>query len=160
MLRRNFATSLLAVCCMEADEIKYLLGHAIETMYEKRRDYLNPDTLYHLWQKENLRSFFAVPKKEFTIDAHALSVQQKSAFISVPDAYIKNHPEGVLLHIYNTDVNDRIKIIIQEGTAKTISMLSSNQYVPQKRAERVNIRAEYAEAMRKTKNRSKEKEGD
>lgn len=160
LLRRNFATSLLAVCCMEADEIKYLLGHAIETIYEKRRYYLNPDTLYHLWQKENLRSFFTAPKKEFTIDAHALSVQQKSAFISVPDAYIKKHPEGVLLHIYNTDVNDRIKIIVQEGTAKSISMLSSNQYVPQKRAERVNIRAEYAEAMRKTKNRSKEKEGD
>ena len=59
LLRRNLATASLAVCGLDADEAKYLLGHAIETQDEKRSDYLNPDFLYRLWQKINLRSFSA-----------------------------------------------------------------------------------------------------
>ena len=154
LLRRNYATDLLAVCGLEADEIKYLFGHAIYTLDESRRDYLNPDVLYRLWQKENIRSFFFKPKGVFYLDKEELSVHQKQATIVVPAHYIEAHPAGVILQIHNTDVNDRVKIIVQEGSPTSVRVLSFNQQVPMKRAERINIRAEFSEALSTSRKRS------
>ncbi len=154
LLRRNYATDLLAVCGLEADEIKYLLGHAIYTLDESRRDYLNPDVLYRLWQKENIRSFFFKPKGVFYLDKEELSVHQKQAAIVVSADYFEEHPEGVTLQIHNTDVNDRVKIIVQEGSPTSVRVLSFNQQVPMKRAERINIRAEFSEALSTSRKRS------
>ena len=155
LLRRNFATAMLAVCGLEADEIKYLMGHAIETLNESRYDYLNPNVLYRIWEKENIRSYFTNVRSEFTIDEKALNIHRKNAFINVPETYFVEHPEGVILNVHNTDATDRVNMIVQEGKYDSIIMMSFNQVVPQKRADRVRIESEFAEAAKNAKKRIK-----
>lgn len=155
LLRRNFATALLAVCGLDADEIKYLMGHAIYTTDEKRRDYLNPDVLFRLWEKENIRSFFSETPTHYVLDDKALTIHQKQAIITVPNTYFERHPAGTILNVHNVDANDRVKIIVKSGEPQSITMVSFNQPVPQKRAERVRVESEFSEAVTKKRNKSK-----
>lgn len=157
LLRRNFSTALLAVCGLEDDEVKFLMGHAIYTLYEKRRDYVNPDVLFRLWQKENIRSYFSKDSFEFSIDERPLDIHKKSAVIEVSKKYLDVHPDGVMLSVSNVDANDRIKMIVQEGECSNITVMSFNQPVPPKRADRVKIEAEFSEAVNKSRKRSARK---
>lgn len=157
LLRRNFATALLAVCGLESDEVKFLIGHAIYTLNESRRDYLNPDVLYRLWEKENIRSFFGENIYEYKVDEQPLNIHRKSAIISVPKEHLNDHPAGVMLNVSNTDVNDRIKMIVKGGKRSAITMMVFNQPVTAKRADRVKIEAEFSEAVSKTRNLSEKR---
>lgn len=154
LLRRNFATALLAVCGLEADEVKFLMGHAIYTLNESRRDYVNPDVLYRLWEKENIRSYFSKNIFEFCVDEQFLNIHRKSAVIRVPKEYFDAHPAGLMLEVSNVDTNDRINMIVQDGDRSAITMMSFNQPVTIKRADRVRIEAEFYEVVSKTRNRS------
>ena len=152
LLRRNFATALLSICSMEDDEIKFLMGHAIYTLDESRRDYLNPDVIYRIWQKLNRRRYFSKQEHWYTISESALSVHQKSAILTVNSDYLKTHPEGVILHVQNTDINDRVNIKVMEGQPSSVQLFASIQPVEQKKAARVRVHEEVSEAITKTRN--------
>ena len=152
LLRRNFATALLSICAMNDDEIKFLMGHAIYTLNESRRDYLNPDVLYRIWQKLNRRRYFSKQEHWYTIGEATLSIHQKSAILTVDSDYLKKHPEGVILHVQNTDINDRVNIIVMEGDPSSVQLFASVQPVEQKKAARVRVHEEVAEAITKTRN--------
>ena len=152
LLRRNFATALLSICSMEDDEIKFLMGHAIYTLDESRRDYLNPDVIYRIWQKLNRRRYFSKQEHWHTISESALSVHQKSAILTVNSDYLKTHPDGVILHVQNTDINDRVNIKVMEGEPSSVQLFASIQPVEQKKAARVRVHEEVSEAITKTRN--------
>lgn len=152
LLRRNFATALLSICSMEDDEIKFLMGHAIYTLDESRRDYLNPDVIYRIWQKLNRRRYFSKQEHWYTISESALSVHQKSAILTVNSDYLKTHPEGVILHVQNTDISDRVNIKVMEGQPSSVQLFASIQPVEQKKAARVRVHEEVSEAITKTRN--------
>ena len=156
LLRRNFSTALSAVCGMEDDELKYLMGHDIGAADEERHDFVNPDTLFQLWEKLNLRAFKAPVEPVYTIASRSDTVllQQKEVkLIITPDALEK---ESIYLRIFNEFPNDYVRVNPVPGKCGEITYRTSLEPVDLKRIGRVKIHGEFARAVKSARNRIRE----
>ena len=158
ILRRNFATALSGVCGMDDDELKYLMGHAIGTSYEKRHDFVNPDTLFQLWDKLNLRSYLSPYQPTYTISSRKepLVLKQKSAKIKICKSALEG--EGVYLRVFNTFPNDYVMVEIKSGTNTGITYRTGLEPSELKRIGRIRMTSEFSEAVHKARNKIKNKE--
>ena len=155
LLRRNFATALSGVCGMDDDELKYLMGHAIGAADEKRHDFVNPDILYHLWEKLNLRTYNSNFQNVYTIDTRnkPFLLRQKKATIDIklPDIKI-NH---LYLSVYNEFPNDYIMVTPLEGDSWSICYIPNKEPSDLQKIGRLKLHNEFLEAVYKVKNRLK-----
>lgn len=155
LLRRNFATALAAVCGMEDDELKYEMGHSLYESDEHRRDFLNPDTMVRLWEKLNRRSFHfseegqinAIKKEE------PILLRQKTVSLKADEEAVGG--KGVYLNVWNEYPNDYIRVEIQEGELSALKYRTGAEPVELKKAARVKIHREFAEAISKSRKKVK-----
>lgn len=155
LLRRNFATALSGVCGIEDDELKYLMGHAIGAADEKRHDFVNPDALFQLWEKLNLRTFQSNHDSTIAIGSRQqpLLLRQKAAKISVDSAAIGE--AGIYLRVFNEFPNDYIRVVAQSDKAAGVMYRTALEPSELKKIGRVKIHGEFAEAVQKARNRLK-----
>ena len=148
LLRRNFSTALAAVCGMEDDELKYLMGHDIGAADEQRHDFVNPDTLFQLWEKLNLRSYKTSDELVCRIDSDQASVflQQKQTTLIVEHAALGK--DGVYLRVFNEFPNDYIRVKLVSGDNASIKYRTALEPVELKRIGRVKIHGEFAHAVK------------
>lgn len=155
LLRRNFATALSGVCGMEDDELKYLMGHAIGAADEKRHDFVNPDALFQLWEKLNLRCYLSPFEWEHKIDSRHITVQlaQKQARISISDSALGEN--GLYLRVFNEFPNDYIRVDKRQGEKTGIMYRTAMEPSELKKIGRLKLQGEFAEAVQKARNRLK-----
>lgn len=100
---------------------------------------------------------FTVSNHRHTITAKPLNLHRKDAELTITPEYLKKHNGRVMIQVRNTDVNDRIRLIVQEGNYSDIQALVAPVPAGKKKAPRVRIHAEYSEAIVKSINRTKSK---
>lgn len=106
LLRRNFATALAGVCGMNRDELEYEMGHSILNTEEARRDFLNPDMLYHLWKKLNRRHYlYTIEDKQR--EADEIIWERRNVTIQINGTMSDRTP--LVLQLKNAYPNDYIK---------------------------------------------------
>ena len=155
LLRRNFATALSGVCGMEDDELKYLMGHAIGAADEKRHDFVNPDALFQLWEKLNLRCYLSPFEWEHKIDSRHNTVRlaQKQARISISASALGEN--GLYLRIFNEFPNDYIRVDKRQGNNTGIMYRTAMEPSELKKIGRLKLQGEFTEAVQKARNRLK-----
>ena len=155
LLRRNFATALSGVCGMEDDELKYLMGHAIGTADEKRHDFVNPDTLFLLWEKLNLRAYMSPYKQKYMIKSkeEPILIRQKQVKLEICSSALKE--DGVHLRIFNAFPNDYVRVCSKYGQNDGVSYRTALEPSELKRIGRIRIHNEFAEAVQKARNKLK-----
>lgn len=157
LLRRNFATALSGVCGMDEDEIKYMMGHAIYTLGERRSDFLNPDTLFSLYKKLNRRHYKKLAKDSNRFEAtdrNAIIIHQKHAKISVTAEALQRFNGKVNFTVWNDYPNDSIDFKLLSDKQDGITIEPMHQYVPLKNADRVWLHREFTEAVNTSRNHS------
>lgn len=156
LLRRNFATALAGVCGMEDDELKYEMGHSLHDQEEHRYDFLNPDTMHHLWEKLERRKYHTKegrdPVARLT-EGQGLLLRQKEVTLSAEKESLGAN--GVFLGIWNEYPNDYIQVEIQSGEPAAIEYRTSAEPVVLKKAARVMIHHEFIEAVEKFRDKIK-----
>lgn len=159
LLRRNFATALSGVCGMEDDELKYLMGHAIGAADEKRHDFVNPDALFQLWEKLNLRCYLSPFEWEHKIDSRHNTVRlaQKRVRIRVGSSSIDEN--GLYLRVFNEFPNDYIRVETSLGENTSIAYRTALEPSKLKKIGRIKLQGEFAEAVQKARNRLKQHQG-
>ena len=155
LLRRNFATALSGVCGMEDDELKYLMGHAIGAADEKRHDFVNPDALFQLWEKLNLRCYLSPFEWEHKIDSRHNTVRlaQKQVRISISASALGEN--GLYLRVFNEFPNDYIRVDKRQGNHTGIMYRTAMEPSELKKIGRLKLQGEFAEAVQKARNRLK-----
>lgn len=93
ILRKNFCTYSYAVCGMTPQEVRYLLGHAVDSGNQKankqiRRVFSERDAQIRLWEKINLRPLSGCESKKdeisFNLRAVIGEVQGTSFYLDFP----------------------------------------------------------------------------
>lgn len=155
LLRRNFATALSGVCGMEDDELKYLMGHAIGAADEKRHDFVNPDALFQLWEKLNLRSFQLNYDSTIAIGSRqkTLLLRQKAAKIRIESDAIGE--AGIYLRVFNEFPNDQIRVVARSDSAACITYRTALEPSELKKIGRLKLQGEFAEAVQKARKKLK-----
>ncbi len=156
LLRRNYATSLLAACGMDDDELKYLMGHDIGVSDEKRHDFVNPDVLFQLWKKLNRRSFEeAADEITYTVASPEAPIllRQKETKIVVPSSAIGK--KGLYIRIINEFPNDFIHVSVPDGNKAGVKYRTTLDPVELKRIGRITIQSQFAVAVVRAKRRIK-----
>lgn len=155
LLRRNFATALSGVCGMDDDELKYLMGHDIGIANEKRHDFVNPDILFHLWEKLNLRTYRTNNSRSYTIDSQSGQFVkiQKKATLNITPSSLKTG--GIYIRVFNEYPND---YIYAEADGQTDEILYRTALEPSelKRIGRLRLHNEFAEAVEEMRKKKKE----
>ena len=156
LLRRNFATALAGVCGMEDDELKYEMGHSLHDQEEHRYDFLNPDTMRHLWEKLERRQYHTEEGRDPVIrltEGQGLLLRQKEVTLSAEEESLGAN--GVFLGIWNEYPNDYIQVEIQSGEPASIEYRTSAEPIVLKKAARVIIHHEFIEAVKKSRDKIK-----
>ena len=155
LLRRNFATALSGVCGMEDDELKYLMGHAIGAADEKRHDFVNPDALFQLWEKLNLRSFQLNYDSTIAIGSRQkpLLLRQKAAKIRIKSDAIGE--AGIYLRVFNEFPNDQIRVVARPNGVACITYRTALEPSELKKIGRLKLQGEFAEAVQKARKKLK-----
>ena len=149
----EFYAALSGVCGMDDDELKYLMGHAIGTSNENRHDFVNPDTLFQLWDKLNLRSYLSTYQPTYTISSRKepLVLKQQSAKIKICNSALEE--EGVYLRVFNTFPNDYVMVEMISGTNTGITYRTGLEPSELKRIGRIRMTSEFSEAVQKARNK-------
>lgn len=114
LFRRNFATNLY-LCGLEETEIRYVIGHDLDDVYETRNEYVNDKRRYEIFQKMNRRKFYAPNDLINAMDV----AKEKMVNLDSMEKITFHQKAKLHLHIQANEPFDSIEVQVKKSTSKS-----------------------------------------